>query len=174
MRQQRRKPTPGAAGTRILPAELLYEFGVLADDAISLLYLALTRGDPGDAYWSTKGRPGIVIAMPHYEAAAKQARKFRDEGAHFSASATVLAEVHIGNVRRGPESAWQRESRFINAFGRPIAIDEDVAVAAAKLRAQHKALRLSDALVIAVGRADVVLTADKRWAQVDQHVRVIG
>jgi predicted nucleic acid-binding protein len=124
----------------------------------------------------------VVIALfdpedAHHEAAAEQARKLRDEGAHFSAPATVLAEVLIGSVRRGPEAARQRKSRFINAFGRPRAIDEDVAVAAAGLRAQHKALRLPDALVIAVGLvdgADVVLTADKRWAQVDQRVRVIG
>jgi predicted nucleic acid-binding protein len=124
----------------------------------------------------------VVIALfdpldVHHEAAARQARKLRDEGANFCAPATVLAEVLIGSARRGPEATRQRKSRFINAFGRPRTIDEHVAVAAAKLRAQHKALRLPDALVIAVGLVDganVVLTADKRWAQVDERVRVIG
>lgn len=121
----------------------------------------------------------VVIALfdPEDATTRRQPGKFRDEGAHFSAPATVLAEMLIGSARRGPEATRQRKSRFINAFGRPRAIDEDVAVVAAELRAQHKALRLPDALVIAVGLvdgADVVLTADKRWAQVNQRVRVIG
>jgi predicted nucleic acid-binding protein len=124
----------------------------------------------------------VVIALfdpddAHHKAAASQTRQLRDEGVHFSAPATVLAEVLIGSARRGEEAVRQRKARFVDAFGRPRVIDEDVAVAAAELRARHRSLRLPDALVIAVGLVDdveVVLTADKRWAEVDERVRVIG
>lgn len=55
-------------------------------------------------------------------------------------------------------------------------IDQSIAEEAAKLRARSSALRLPDALVIACGEildADIVLTADRRWARFPR-VRVVG
>jgi len=55
-------------------------------------------------------------------------------------------------------------------------IDQEIAEEAARLRARSNALRLPDALVIACGEifeADVVLTADRRWARFPR-VRVVS
>ena len=54
-------------------------------------------------------------------------------------------------------------------------IDEAVAERAATLRAEHPALRLPDALVLACGdalAADAILTADRRWRYLPR-VRVL-
>jgi PIN domain nuclease of toxin-antitoxin system len=55
-------------------------------------------------------------------------------------------------------------------------IDRDAAKAAAKIRAEHRSIRLPDALVLAVGKvtnATAVVTADEKWARVDPRVQVI-
>lgn len=55
-------------------------------------------------------------------------------------------------------------------------IGAEAAERAARLRAQHPALRLPDALVIAhaeVIDADELLTTDARWAGFSQRVRVV-
>jgi hypothetical protein len=57
-------------------------------------------------------------------------------------------------------------------------VDEAVAVAAARLRAEHgSALRMPDALVLAyaeVRKARLVLTADARWTAWSRRVELIG
>jgi len=55
-------------------------------------------------------------------------------------------------------------------------MDEDVVVAAAKLRADHRALRLPDAIVLAtatITKAETVLTGDKRWRRIDPRVETV-
>jgi hypothetical protein len=50
-------------------------------------------------------------------------------------------------------------------------------MAAAELRAQHRSLRLPDALVIATGIVDdasVILTGDARWDGIDKRVELLG
>ena len=56
-----------------------------------------------------------------------------------------------------------------------MAVDERVAVSAARLRARHRSLRLPDAIVLAteVLDAQAVLTGDKRWDRVDSRVRLV-
>jgi predicted nucleic acid-binding protein len=66
---------------------------------------------------------------------------------------------------------------LVEAFGPAQAMDEPVAAQAALPRAKHPALRIPDALVIAigiVGEADAILTADRRWADIDPRVAVVG
>jgi predicted nucleic acid-binding protein len=89
--------------------------------------------------------------------------------------ASVLAEVLVGAARQGADVRDEAERRLLDAVDRLQPVDRDV-VHAADVRAQHRTVRLPDALVIATGRAlDArVLTADKRWAAVDARIEVVG
>lgn len=125
----------------------------------SVLLAAL---DPGDA---------------HHHVAAERLRSHRDRGDSFVVSAIVLAEALVAEARRGEPAVEERRAAIRKAFGRTRPIDDEVAVGAARLRSVHRSLRLPDALVLAVGRverATVILTADRRWAEVDQRVQVLG
>ena len=115
-------------------------------------------------------------ADAHHYAAVDAARRLRAAGMRFLVPVTVLAEILIAPAGRGLPGVEERRRIVGTAFGPPRAIDEDVAVEAACLRALHHSLRLPDALVIAVGRvecASAVLTADRRWADVDERVHVL-
>jgi predicted nucleic acid-binding protein len=124
----------------------------------------------------------IVIALLDADdagqaSAVRALRDYHDEGREFLVPASVLAQVLVAESRRDGAAVDQRRQDIRTLFGPTRPIDDDVAVAAAALRAAHRSLRLPDALVIAVGLvegADVVLTADKRWADVDDRVRVIS
>jgi predicted nucleic acid-binding protein len=108
--------------------------------------------------------------------ASAETRSRRDQGDEFMLPASVLAEVLVGAARRSETELATRRSLAIAAFGLPRPLDEEVAVAAARRRARHRALRLPDALVIAtadVVGADVVLTGDKRWARLDKRITII-
>jgi predicted nucleic acid-binding protein len=123
----------------------------------------------------------VVIALfdtkdVHHERAADEVRRWRAGGGSFVLPATVVSEVLVGAHRQGAETVTHRRQQLRDTFGPIRIVDEDVAVAAARLRASHGSLRLPDALVLAVATVDGaerILTADKRWAAVDQRVRVI-
>jgi predicted nucleic acid-binding protein len=124
----------------------------------------------------------VVIALfdaddVHHRVAADEVRRRRSDGAVFLLPASVVAEVLVGAHRQGADTVARRLRLLRDTFGAARPVDEEVAVAAAGLRAKHRALRLPDALVLAVAvvdHADEVLTADKRWVSVDERVRVIG
>jgi predicted nucleic acid-binding protein len=84
--------------------------------------------------------------------------------------------VLVGASRLGSE-AIRRTEEFVDSVVDVVhPIDRDVAKVAAAMRARHKALRLPDALVLAVGRvadASAILTADSRWRGVDRRVEVV-
>jgi len=90
--------------------------------------------------------------------------------------AHTLAEALVHPARAGKE----REAlRLIAALEIAIdPVDEKVAVAAAKLRAEHgNALRMPDALVLAYAdtrKAKSVLTADARWTGWSRRAEIIG
>jgi predicted nucleic acid-binding protein len=108
---------------------------------------------------------------------AAVARRRRDAGDRFVMPASVLAEVLVGAARRGGGELELRHRAAVAAFGAPHPLDEEVAVAAARLRAQHPALRLPDALVLATAdviAADAVLTGDKRWQGLGPRIEVVG
>jgi predicted nucleic acid-binding protein len=80
--------------------------------------------------------------------------------------ASGYAEALVGPSRSGPD-AVATVRRLTERL--PIAIaplDEEVAEAAADLRAHHRSLKLPDALVIATAAvldADLLVTTDRKW-----------
>jgi predicted nucleic acid-binding protein len=123
----------------------------------------------------------VVLALldpqdAFHEAATCALREHQAEGARFLLPASVLAEVLVGVARLGDEGLDQRRSQIVAAFGPPVALDEPVAVSAARRRARHRSLRLPDAVVLATAEvldAQAVLTGDKRWERVDSRVRLV-
>jgi predicted nucleic acid-binding protein len=111
-----------------------------------------------------------------HSSAADAVRRYRASEAEFAVPASVLAEILVGAARRSSDELGTRRRQTTAAFGEPVPIDEAVAVAAAKLRADHRSLRLPDALVLAVAEvtnADTVLTGDKKWSTVDPRVELV-
>jgi predicted nucleic acid-binding protein len=89
--------------------------------------------------------------------------------------AHTLAEALVHPIRAGKE---REARRLIAALEIAVdAVDEPIAVAAAKLRARHgRALRMPDALVIAyadVRKAKRLLTADARWTSWSRRIELI-
>ncbi|MGH3735517.1 MAG: type II toxin-antitoxin system VapC family toxin [Micromonosporaceae bacterium] len=112
----------------------------------------------------------------HYRRARPTVGRLLSAGSPFILTASVLSEVLVGELRRGRIAAEKRREQLRLLFGPTRPIDDDVAVAAAELRARHRSLRLPDALVIAVGMVDdasAILTADQRWSGVDPRVEVL-
>jgi predicted nucleic acid-binding protein len=112
----------------------------------------------------------------HHEATLARLRDHRAAGRGFTIPASVLGEVLVGAARDSHRAAESRRADLRRLFGQVRVIDEPVAASAAQLRAKHRSLRLPDALVIATGivdEADVILTADQRWASVDRRVEVL-
>ena len=88
--------------------------------------------------------------------------------------ASAYAETLVVPARRGHLAAARVKVAALGLRLLPIA--EAVAERAAELRAQHDALRLPDALVLACGDvldASTVLTGDRRWASFER-VRVLA
>lgn len=111
-----------------------------------------------------------------HQAATTALREHRAGGAQFALPASVLAEVLVGVARIGDQALEQRRDQIVAAFGPPVALDESVAVNAARIRATHRSLRLPDAVVLATAQildATAVLTGDKQWQKVDSRVRLI-
>ena len=112
-------------------------------------------------------------------------------------------DAHHEPARRALSAAWEGSNRVVipvaayaETMIRPLAIGGGaldradrffatqtiepltaaIARAAGVLRSRHRWLRLPDALIVATAMeliADRVLTADERWAQVDDRVEVI-
>jgi predicted nucleic acid-binding protein len=131
--------------------------GTIVLDASVILGLR----DPGDA---------------HHAAATSALRSSRAGGDRLVLPASALAEVLVGSSRLGAP-AIQRMEKFVDTIIDDIhPIDREAAKVAAAYRAQHRALRLPDAFVLAVGKvlnATTVLTADQAWQRIDKRVRTI-
>jgi len=114
---------------------------------------------------------GVLIGFldrndPHHRAAADALAATVDRGDRMAVPSSALAEMLVGPSRQGPHSV-AAVLHLIERVPFEIApLDKDVAVAAAALRAQHRAIKLPDALVLATARvigADVLLTTDRGW-----------
>jgi PIN domain nuclease of toxin-antitoxin system len=124
----------------------------------------------------------IVIALfdpadAHHQASTAVILAARRDEETMVLPASVLSEVMVAAYRQGADTVGARLQDLHDTFGRPRAMDADVAIKAAELRARHRGLRLPDALVLAtadVDGADRVLTADKGWSSVDRRVEVVG
>jgi predicted nucleic acid-binding protein len=110
----------------------------------------------------------------HHEAAGAGLEAHADDDLRLPAHA--LAEALVHPARAGKEREARRLIEGLELAVEPI--DEQVVIAAARLRARHGgALRLPDALVLAcaeVRKATTVLTADARWPAWGRRVEVVG
>src|SRR6266851_8251898 len=112
----------------------------------------------------------------HHGSATRAIRRARVSGDDIILPASALAEVLVGAGRLGAGAVRTTEAFVDTIVDQVHSIDRSVARSAAVYRSAHKALRLPDAFVLAVGatlNADTVLTADTRWAKVDRRVHVI-
>lgn len=109
-----------------------------------------------------------------YPAARAAITARRLAGDDLRVPASVWSEVLVGAFRQGRASEAERQVRVLAGAPRPV--DQEVSVAAARLRALHPALRLPDALVLATAEVDDadVLTADRRWSAYSARVTVLG
>jgi len=109
----------------------------------------------------------------HHRAARAALEAHADDD--LRAPAHTLAEALVHPARAGRD----REVRGLIAALEIVIdpIDEEIAVAAARLRAKHgSSLRMPDALVLAyanVRKAKKVLTADAQWAQWSSRVEIL-
>ena len=124
----------------------------------------------------------IVVALldsldAHHVSAREALVALTPSDPDFRLSAVVLAEALVGAARISAAEFTHTNGLIREAFGPVYEVDGQVAATSARLRATHPWLRLPDALILAtaeIERADVVLTADKRWAKVSATVRVVG
>lgn len=128
---------------------------LIALDASVLIALL----DPGDA---------------HHPAARAALELYAEDDLRIPAH--TLAEALVHPIRAGKD---REARRLIAALEIAVeAVDETIAIAAAKLRARHgPALRMPDALVIAyadVRKATRVLTTDARWTSWSRRVQLVG
>ncbi len=114
---------------------------------------------------------GVVIGFldrddAHHEGAHAALRSAHDRNDRLVLPASAFAEVLVGPSRNGSD-AVALVRRLVEQVPVEIApLDADVAVAAARLRAQHRSLKLPDALVIATAahlEADHLVTTDRGW-----------
>ena len=124
----------------------------------------------------------VVIALldptdAHHDAASEAFRLIRHQRRSVVLlPASAYAEALVHPTKAGPESV-ATVRRFCMQQLRVEPLSPDIAEAAARLRATHDSLRLPDALVIAtaeVGRADQLLTTDRRWKKYWQAVQVLA
>jgi predicted nucleic acid-binding protein len=119
----------------------------------------------------------VVIALLdpndrlHPAARAALARHAADD---LKLPASAYAESLVGPARRSQLAA--AKGAIATLLLDIVPITDQVAEAAAKLRARHPGLRLPDALVVATGSvlgAAVVLTGDARWRQLGQAISIL-
>ena len=120
---------------------------------------------------------GIVIAAldtadANHAAAVAALREHASDDLRLPASA--LAEALVAPCRQGIVSEVRRTIASLGFVVQPL--DEEIAVRAAAVRAQHRDVRLPDALVAATGdalEAGVILTTDRRLARLPRF-RLVG
>ena len=125
---------------------------------------------------------GVVLALldradAHHESAREAVAALASTDIDYRQPAVVFAEALVAAAKISPEELQHAKRLLVKTFGPVYEVDAPVAEAAAVLRARYPWLRLPDALILAtaqIERADVVLTADKRWAKVSDKVQVIG
>ncbi|WP_344944201.1 PIN domain-containing protein [Sphaerisporangium flaviroseum] len=111
-----------------------------------------------------------------HEVAAEAVRQRRRQCDHMLVPISVVSEVLVGAARLGRDTMFERLGQIRAVFGAPVPLVQYIAFDAARLRAQHRFLRLPDALVLATGAfLDAeILSADKQWLRVDPRVRLVS
>jgi predicted nucleic acid-binding protein len=102
----------------------------------------------------------------HHEAARGVLAAALNAGDRLAMAASALAECLVGPARSGAADVRTVRNLVERLPVAIIALDVEIAVAAARLRATHRTLRLPDALVIATAiedGADQLVTTDPKW-----------
>lgn len=89
-----------------------------------------------------------------------------DRGDRLAMAASALAECLVAPARRGDDAVRLVHDLVQRLPIDVVPLDLEIATEAARLRAQHRSLRLPDALVIATaiqGGADTLTTTDRKW-----------
>lgn len=114
---------------------------------------------------------GVIIGFldgndAHHQAARAVLDHALQNGDRLAMASSAFAECLVGPARRGDAEIQTVRDLFERLPISVIALDLEIAVVAARLRARHRALRVPDALVIATaieGPADQLVTTDRRW-----------
>lgn len=114
---------------------------------------------------------GVIIGLldrtdAHHDAARTALRVCVERADRLLIPASALAEVLVAPSRRGGDAVDMVLDLVERVPLRVVALGQPIAIAAAALRAQHPALKLPDALIIATASllaADILLTTDRRW-----------
>ena len=114
---------------------------------------------------------GVIIGFldgdaAHHGSARSALAQALGDGERLEIAASAVAECLVTPARRGDDSIAIVHELFERLPIAIIPLDLQVATAAARLRARHRALRLPDALVIATAAeqdADHLVTTDRKW-----------
>lgn len=114
---------------------------------------------------------GVIIGFldgndAHHAAAHSKLTEALHNGDRFAMAASAFAECLVGPARRGDVEIRRVHDLFDRLPITIVQLGAEIAVLAARLRAQHPTLRLPDALVIATaidGAADELVTTDRKW-----------
>ncbi|MGB3411959.1 MAG: PIN domain-containing protein [Microthrixaceae bacterium] len=114
---------------------------------------------------------GVVIGFldasdAHHVKAKASLTQAIANGDQLAMAASAFAECLVGPARRSDEAIQVVRRAFDRLPIQIVDLNPLIAVEAARLRSQHRSLRLPDALVIAtsvVASADRLVTADGRW-----------
>lgn len=124
---------------------------------------------------------GIVIALldstdGHHRATRAALHRARDRSDELVIPASAYAETLVAPYRSDPAAAATVDA-FLDALPATVApISRAIASHAARLRAEHRSLRLPDAVAIATALAlgaERLLTTDWRWPAVGIGVEVV-
>jgi len=116
------------------------------------------------------------VADTQHEAAVAVLKRHLADGIRLVVPVTVLSEVLVRAFRATPYAVRTVESFVDDLVGEVHPADQAIGRAAARLRANHPALPLADALLLATGevvRAQEILTTNRQLEQVDQRIRVV-
>jgi predicted nucleic acid-binding protein len=129
---------------------------------------------------------GVLIGFldrndAHHQSAVDALAEAVGRGDHLVVPASALAETLVGPARRGPDVVAAVLDMLERVPFEVAPLDRQIAVAAAALRAKHRAIKLPDTLVLAtatVRDADALLTTDRGWPTprrlgIDCSIRIV-
>lgn len=114
---------------------------------------------------------GVIIGFldgddAHHVAAHSMLAGVVGDGDRLAMASSAFAECLVGPARRGEEAVQTVRALFERLPIPVVPLSADVAAIAARLRARHRSLRLSDAIVIATAveaGAERLVTTDRKW-----------
>jgi predicted nucleic acid-binding protein len=129
---------------------------------------------------------GVLIGFldrddPHHPSAVGALSAAVDSGDRLVVPSSALAELLVGPSRQGPHAVAPVLELVERVPLEVVPLDQQIAVAAAALRARQRAIKLPDALVLATATvlaAEVLLTTDRGWRPsrrlgIDCAIRII-